>query len=229
MISKKTQDKIYDDAVSGTLKEVGIGLTSVTRFILSPLKILETAQPRIDEMFLRIGERVSEEDRVEAPPELVGPILEKMKYLPEKSELWEMFEEVLTKAVDKKQFQSVHPAFGQIISQLSPDEAILLCNLKVQPFKLTDKLDLDHSSEKFINRVIIHNEVPIKQFNFPDNFELYVTHLESLSLAKWAVEKQTPINLNNKQVGIKRHSVIKLTDFGKMFVEACIPENGFTN
>lgn len=229
MITKKTQDKIYDDAFSGALKEVGTGLTSVTRLLLSPLKILETAQPRIDKMFLRIGERVSEEDRIEAPPELVGPILEKIKYLPEQSELWEMFEELLTKAIDRNQFHAVHPSFGQIISQLSPDEAILLSELKLRSFKITDKLDLDKSLNKFTNRIILNSEIPVEKLNYPQKLYLYTSHLESLSLVIWPVEKQTPIRENNIQIGIERQSILQLTEFGEMFAEACIPENSFQN
>jgi hypothetical protein len=226
MISKKTQEKIYDDAMSGALKEVGTGLSSVTRFLLSPLKILETAQPRIDEMFLRIGERVPEEGRVEAPPELVGPILEKIKYLPEKSELWEMFEELLTKAVDKNKFQSVHPAFVQIISQLSPDEAILIKKLKNASYKNIYKF----FGQKTITRQeLINNEIPISKLNFPDNLELYISHLESLSLVVWQMEEDEPIVVNDNYLGFKGTKVLKLTSFGEMFAEACVSENGLGN
>ncbi|MGH1407007.1 MAG: DUF4393 domain-containing protein [Rhodomicrobiaceae bacterium] len=229
MIPKKTQEKIYDEAISGAVKEIGEGLTTITRFFLSPLKILESAQPRIDKMFLRIGERVAEEDRVQAPPELIGPVLEKLKFISDKSELWEMFEELLTKAIDRNQFHAVHPSFGQIISQLSPDEAILLSELKLRSFKITDKLDLDKSLNKFTNRIILNSEIPVEKLNYPQKLYLYTSHLESLSLVIWPVEKQTPIRENNIHIGIERQSILQLTEFGEMFAEACIPENSFQN
>ena len=43
-----------------------------------------------------------EERQAEAPPELIGPVLEKMRYLGDQSELWRMYEEVITKSVDTR-------------------------------------------------------------------------------------------------------------------------------
>lgn len=70
-----------------------------------------------------------EQRYVEAPAEIVGPAIEKMKYIDEKSLLWQMFEELLTRSVDKEAVSQSHPAFVHIISQLSRDEAFILAKL----------------------------------------------------------------------------------------------------
>jgi hypothetical protein len=48
-----------------------------------------------------------------------------------------------------------------------------------------------------------------------------------VSLLNWPVEKQDPIVSQGVQTGLRRYSKMRLTDFGNVFVEACIPENGF--
>ena len=49
-----------------------------------------------------------------------------------------------------------------------------------------------------------------------------------LSLVTWPVLKQDAIlDENNKQTGLRRRSKMMLTDFGKLFVSVCIPNEGF--
>jgi hypothetical protein len=59
---------------------------------------------------------------------------------------------------------------------------------------------------------------------------MYYSHLESLNLVKWPVIKEDIIkDESNFQTGIRRYSKMYLTDFGKYFVKAYVPESGFRN
>lgn len=232
LVPKETIGKAYDDAISGPAKELGkLGVDAVkaARLVLFPLQIAATLQDRVATMLQRIGQRVPENRRIEAPAELVGPALERMKYLDDKSELWRMYEEVLTKSVDRERAGAVHPSFSYIISQLSRDEAWILFRLREKAFTVVDTLDLNHSTNRFENRKVENSELPVDELFRPEKIELYYSHLESLGLVTWPVIEQNPIvGPNNRQTGVRRRSTMMLTEFGTLFVAACIPEDGFT-
>lgn len=230
LVPKETVGKLYDDMISGTAKEVGklgTDVAKTARLILAPLQVVAALQDRFEGVVRRIRDRVPDNRLIEPPAEVLGPALEHMRYLDEGSALWRMYEEVLTKSVDKDQNASIHPSFTHIISQLSRDEAWILYRLRDRPFNVVDELDYDRKENRFHNRVIISSELPKDDLYLPDKIELFYSHLESLSLATWPVEKQTPIMNASVQTGLRRDSKMMLTDFGRLFVSACIPEKGF--
>ena len=199
----------------------------VVRLILAPLQFGAAFQDRFERMIERIRTRVPDDKRTEIPPELSGPVLEKMRFVAEEGELWKMFEEVLTKGIDKDQLHRVHPSFGHIIAQLSRDEAWMLYLLRDQSFQVVDTMDFDRASNRFSNRVVEQNTLPTTELHAQNRIDLYYSHLESLSLVTWPVDRQDPILNNGVQTSIRRFSTLKLTDFGRLFVEACIPAEGF--
>ena len=128
------------------------------------------------------------------------------------------------------QIQTIHPSFSHIITQLSRDEAIILYRLKDSTFEVVDKMDLNQSENRFENRQIEQSNLPTRDLYLPEKLDLYYSHLESLSLVLWPVYKQDPIkDPNGKQTGIRRYSRMHLTEFGRLFIDACIPEKGFSN
>jgi hypothetical protein len=230
LVPKKTIGKLYDDALSGPAKEIGklgTDVVKTARLLLAPLQYGAAFQDRLEKACERISKRVPEVRRVEAPIEIVGPTLEKMQYVREGSELWDMFEEVLTKSVDSEAQRTIHPSFSHLISLLSRDEAWILYRLRDRNFAVVDRLDLDRAQNKFINRVVESSELPKDELYMPDHVELSYSHLESLGLAVWPVDKQDPVMAGSTQTGIRRYSKMMLTEFGKLFVAACIPAEGF--
>lgn len=230
LLPKETIDKLYTDAFAPSAKQVGKSLedaVKVGRLLLLPIQALGALQDRIEPMLDRIRQRVPEDKRINASPEVVGPALERMRYLPERSELWSMYEEVLTKSVDSEQAGKVHPSFSFIISQLSRDEAWLIGELQKRNFEVEDKTDL--VDNRFVNRVTVRSEIPKDALRLPDQFDLYYAHLESLSLVTWPVWNQDPIFESGRQIGERRNSRITLTEFGRLFAAACIPAGGFEN
>lgn len=228
--NSKVAEKIYDDALSSPLIEVskiGTDLVKSARLILAPLQLAASFQDRFEIFLKNLNKRVSEEDQIQPPAELTSVCIQRMKYIGLESPLWKMFEELLIKAMNKSSISQVHPSFGQIIGQLSPDEALLMYELSKTDFKVTDQMDLNYQNNRFENYRVLSSTVPKHKLANPDAFEIYYAHLESLSLIKWPVTNEVPVHTGGRQSGTKRSSCILLTDFGKLFVAACIPESGF--
>jgi len=90
-------------------------------------------------------------------------------------------------------------------------------------------MEWDRANNKFFNRTIERSEQPKDELFLPDLIELSYSHLESLNLATWPVYQQEPTHAvsGGPQTGVCRYSKMMLTDFGNLFVTACIPAEGF--
>jgi len=196
VISSKVVERAYDDAISSPMVEiskVGVDVVKSARLLLAPLQIAASFQDRFEVFLKNLNMRVPEQDLVQAPAEVSAVSLEKMKYLDSENPLWKMFEELLINASSSKTQSNVHPSFATIISQLSPDEAVMLYELSFNNFEIEDKLDLNHANNRFENRVITKNTIPLDLLVNPDSLEIYYAHLESLSLVQWPVIKEEPV------------------------------------
>lgn len=216
-------EKLYDDAVAPAAKQVGrLGgdAAKAARLILAPIQGLAHLQDRMDAMFERMAKRIPQERLIEVSPEISGPAIDTMVHLDDRSELWRLLEEILTKAMDSETVRLAHPAFVIIAKQLAPDEIRILFRLNQSTVELIDAMDLDDQAKKFINRTLVSNSFDIDLI-VPSQFDLFMHHLQVLGLITWVIQDQIPvIGENGKQTGVTRRSEIALSDFGKMFVEA---------
>ncbi len=233
LLPAKAVEKAYDDLASQPAKEVSkiaVDLVKTARLLLVPFQLAAVFQDRFERVIERIRSKVPEQRRREAPPEIVGPAIQQMQYLNEDNPLWEMFEQLLTRSVDTQTIVKVHPSFTHLISQLTRDEAVILYRLRSGEFKVIDTLDLNRKENQFENLVIEESSIPTSDLWQPGQIELYYSHLNSLGLVEWPVHKQDPIlDTQGSQTGIRRYSTMRLTEFGRLFVSACIPKEGFRN
>ena len=237
VVNSKILEKAYDDTLSSPLVEIskiGVDVVKMARLILAPLQIAATFQDRFEIFLQEQRKRVPEDKTVQIPAGLSSVCLERMKYLETDNPLWKLFQELLINASSGETLSLVHPSFGIIISQLAPDEAVILYELsQVENFDIEDTLDLNHEKKVFENRKFLKTSIPFEKLSIPDSLEIYYSHLESLSLVSWPLINEKPIwdrdeNESDRiQKGINRKSKIVLTDFGRLFVKACIPKNGF--
>jgi hypothetical protein len=60
--------------------------------------------------------------------------------------------------------------------------------------------------------------------NFPRNFDMYVSHLNSLNLIRGyhAKPQEDVVDSNKEQVGTLATISITLSDFGTLFTSACV-------
>lgn len=120
---------VYRDGLTKPTQETGEIVTDVVktaRLFMAPFQLAAAYQDRFRMWIDRVIRQVPEERRVPAPPQIAGPIFEELRYREEGDILTEMYLNLLSKAIDKKQSNQAHPAFVKIIGQLSPDEALIL-------------------------------------------------------------------------------------------------------
>lgn len=227
----KVIEKAYEDVASAPAKEVSkiaVDIVKTARLFLAPIQIAATFQDRFERMLERVRNRVPEQRQIQAPAVVVGPAIEQMRYLEDYNPLWQMFEELLTSSVDSESVTKVHPSFAHLIAQLSRDEAMILYKLRKGEFQIVDVLDLNATERRFENRKVEQSTIPTSELIQPGQLGLSYSHLYFLSLVEWPVHKQDPIlDDQGRQTGIRRYSTMRLTEFGNLFVSACIPVEGF--
>lgn len=124
----------YDDALKPIAKEAGKALGTVGKVVnlaLSPIRGLVWSWEQIEEYVSEAVERKLKQrgvpkERIKTPdPDVAVPALEAMRY----SKLRENFANLLVTSMDVAVADNAHPAFVEILKQLTPDEAKLIGNL----------------------------------------------------------------------------------------------------
>lgn len=224
-------DKVYDDVLSPAMKQIGKSLESVaktSRFLLAPFDYLAKQHDRWERYLEKVSEKVETENLIEGHPQIVIPTLEGLSLTYENTLLSELFINLLAISIDKTKQEFAHPAFPNIIKQLSHDEAVILYFLKKQVYVVNQKSDFDEGKQLFSAKEVIFEEFPLEKLDFPQNIWLHMNHLNSLNLAgTWQVGNQEIIrdDISKKQTGIYIYSERRLTEFGELFVNACIPND----
>jgi len=227
---KEVLPKLYRDLAQPATREVGEALgnaVKVARFALAPIDYLAAQHQRWERFLERLAKKVPEERRIEAHPQIAGPVFAGLQYVEETGINAELFINLLARAIDRERVSEAHPAFAQIISQLSPDEALILFRLKQQPYVFRQHAVYHPDSNTFEPRTTTDNEFPLHELVFPGNFGLYMDHLHSLNLASiWQEGNQEPImeGTPSRQTGVNIRSLIMVESFGKMFAQACVPD-----
>ena len=223
-------DKVYEEALSPAMKQIGKSLESVaktSRFLLAPIDYLAAQHDRWERYLKKVSERVKDENLIEGHPQIVIPTLEGLSLTYENTLLSELFINLLANSIDKSKQDLAHPAFPNIIKQLSHDEAIILFYLKKKAYKIRQQSDLNDEGTLFINKVTLEEEFPLDKLLFPANIWLHMNHLNSLNLAgAWQVGNQEYIHHpeTKRQTGVYINSERRLTEFGELFALSCIPD-----
>lgn len=124
---------VYQDVVQPAAREVGTALQTVAKtlhILLAPVSGLVWGYDRIKDF---VGEKVAEKlqgvpnEQLRPPePHVAGPALEALRYTGYQQSLREMYASLLATAIDLKTADRAHPAFVEIIRQMSPDEALMV-------------------------------------------------------------------------------------------------------
>ncbi len=224
--------EVYQDLAQPATREVGKALgnaAKVARFVLAPVDYLAAHHERWERYLERVASKVPDEQRIEAAPQLAGPIFEGLRYVDEHSLHAELFVNLLARAIDRNRVNEAHPAFVQLISELSPDEAVILLHLKQKPFKQVVRSNIKMTPAfggRFVER--LYDEYPVRELVFPGNFDTYIEHLHSLNLAGVLYQGQSePIVEGDppQEVGHRLTQQLVLRHFGEMFAAACVPDN----
>lgn len=226
VINSEVAKRTYDDALSPTMRELG-GLSAdafkTFRLFTAPIQLMAAYQDRFRAFCERVRSKVPEEEQREAAAEIGRPVMEAFASTSDDSPLMSMFEELMAKAIDRREANKLSPSFPNIIRNLSPFEAKLIAALKEKP-QTTD--DLINPDENLIIQRIGAN------FDFAD----FGGHEHHLTISQDLKEKKIVAINPNAKVDIPklypavvipsglvlRRTLIQLTMFGRWFASACV-------
>lgn len=139
LLAKIPVDKVYSDLLQPGLQTVGHLLSDVFdvgNLALLPFKLLNERSKIYLRHNLQLFETklksIEDQNKCKVSPQVGLPILDKLLLVNQK-ELSEMFVNLLTKASDLSTQDLVHPAFINILNNMSQDEAIILFALRNEP------------------------------------------------------------------------------------------------
>lgn len=135
---------VYQDVIQPAAQEVGKALQTVAKTVhiaLAPVSALVWGYDQIkDFVSSKVAERLKNippENIVTPKPNIAGPALESLRYTGHEDSLSDLYANLLAASMDKATAAGAHPAFVEIIRQLTPDEAKLVSLfLREIPFPL---------------------------------------------------------------------------------------------
>lgn len=135
---------IYQDVAQPAAQEIGRALQTVAKTVhiaLAPVSALVWGYDQIREFVSsKVSERlknVPPENIISPKPNVAGPALESLRYTGHEETLSDLYANLLAASMDKATADGAHPAFVEIIKQLTPDEAKLVgLFLREMPFPL---------------------------------------------------------------------------------------------
>ena len=235
---------IYEDVAHPALSVVGKALQGVTRMALSPIsamvwgfdKIASYLDVAIPEYFAR--KNVPSEKIKSPDPSIAVPTVVALTYNSHKTELRDMFTNLLGASMNSDVVDE-HPAFVEIIKQLSSDECKMLRELFAEqrlPI-IKPRVKIDNDGEYDV--VPYFGDVCYKvNCAYPEKFPEYLDNLQRLGLVD--IEKDRAFTNDSIYENLKKHpnypkiklsvgqsivenkSIYSITEFGKKFCSICM-------
>ncbi|MDG2642390.1 Abi-alpha family protein [Vibrio parahaemolyticus] len=245
----KVIEEVYSDGVSSTLKEaskIGVDAVKTIRLMLFPLQFGAMAQDRLAKYIAQSLDAVPVENRIEPTESLAFPLAEKLRVQEEGSLLTEAYLNLLSRAMDRERVGEAHPAFINIISQLCPDEILLLNQIGKSEYLLLFMLDGEigaYSKSAIVDyvdtlQVNENTKNHLKKYAFeresiaqPELLTTLLEHIVSMGLVIYDVnlfERKGFWGLR-EAVSYPEHYVqrVQLTKFGELFFKACVSGEKF--
>ena len=235
---------IYGDLASPALRQFGrFGEDAVKmlRLALFPIQLFAAAQDRVEAYFNNAIRQVPEERIIAPVQSILLPVAEKLRFQEEGSIITELYINLLARAMDGERVGEAHPAFVGLIAQLAPDEVLFLENLSDKEYTLIIKMNelWTTPSEADIARVYRQHNLSsalldksnsiifnYRGLNQPEMFYVFLEHLYHIGLVQYTNDPSNfgqYRNVTRATVGQPRLIFIKLSRFGQLFYNACIP------
>lgn len=245
---------IYPDMIQPAAKELSKGLVTIAKAVnlaLAPLEGIVWGYEKIKSIFIpKVEERlknVPPENIVTPKINVAGPIVEALRYTGSEEVLSDMYANLLAASMDKATATTAHPAFTEIIKQLTPDEAKLIALFPSDPFMplidirqqsklqpeeghvtlianystLGDMAGCEHLDlvPAYIDNLIRLGLMEIPAGLWYSRSDIYdeLENSKTVKSIKSAIEKKDPA----KEVRFQRKFLI-ITSLGKQFAKVCI-------
>lgn len=188
-LGEQVVGKAYDDLAKPTLQPLGEAVAGLIKAItFYPRYWSQALDISLVDKVKRFEEKLKQNieeirgDRQLPPPEIVGPSIQALEYKVFDDEISDLFSKLIATSMDVGKKNSVHPAFVDIIKQMTSDEARIIRLFSKERYQpaLSISEDLD-----------ISNKMVSKNFNLvaidagcdlPEKFKAYLENLERLGL-----------------------------------------------
>lgn len=188
------------------------------------------------------AEKIPAENLIEPKVNILGPVMEGLKYNLNEEHIKEMFQNILLADMDNRQQSRVLPAYIEIVKQLSKDDAEFLFSLKQQNMihnlpilrvKLVDDkghfvyisdyvICLDNGKYIKVNPLILDNFIRLNIFHIP--YDLYIPSIDYTAVfEKLKNEPQIKrmCNTPGKHLEYDKEK-INFTAYGTNFIDICL-------
>ena len=241
---------IYPDVIQPAAREVGVGLQKVVHLALEPISGLVWGYEKIKEFVqIKVSERLASvpvEDIGPPKPNVGGPAIEALRYTGHEEELRNLYAGLLASSMTKQKRSQAHPAFVEVIKQLTPDEAVIirrLASAKNYPtiLRSTQKYTTNADDEvAIVPFETIRNNFPrlCRDFPLTDSAmtSAYLDNLLRLQVLELHFEESHCFRDNafnrlresytavHEQIEMEyeREESLRFTQFGEQFVDVCV-------
>ena len=233
----------YSDSVSETLKEVskiGVDAVKTVRLALFPLQFAAAVQDRLARYIDSAVRNVPEARRIPPMESITLQIADKLRFQEETNTITALYVNLLARAMDKERVGEAHPAFLNLISQLAPDEVLLIEQLAKADYMLymRDKgrrqVVLDEERELLVEQASLPPEFKSKIKSLcvrpeclaqPEMVYTFIEHLVSLGIVVYRNDVSDDEEYAYKEMrrtfGKVKFWFIQLNEFGRLFHSAC--------
>jgi hypothetical protein len=243
----------YEDAIQPAAKELGRGLETVALSInaaLLPLRAFIWGMDRIERWLIpSLAERlrtVPQDDIVTPNPLVVGPAIEALRFAAGEETIREMYANLIASSMERATAYKAHPAFVEILKQLSPDEARIMGLFTTQTVFPTVTVWADIEPGNGIDVLRNFSALPFTAgCEHPELGANYLDNICRLGLA--IMDDGHQVTVPNPYQWLRTHAVVrdaesaanslpgrravvtegmlKVTKLGEQFVEACVTKS----
>lgn len=241
--------EVYKDAASPLIKPIGeilgflprtlkLALSGWEKWLINGEETIKLTAETVKEKI----KAVPEEKLVEPEPYVAIPAMQQLSYCVNNEELRELYANLLVSSMNADKKWQVHPAFVDIIKQLTPDEAKLLKHFLPTPMQNYPLMDVRLENQRGEGNVYYSNftDISLDVLDIPTNIGLYIDNFVRLKIIEippsriyadnttYERLKQHPIlqsNLSNINIDVLKlkyiYKVFNVTNFGANFIQTC--------
>ena len=232
----KVAADVYADVARPAARQVGTALETLFKVGLSPVAMLDWGF-EYSKAWLqnKIVDRLNQTppDCRRAPPNNVAvPAITAIAMSSDAPELRELYAELLLKAMDSRTEPTVHPSYVGLIGQLTPQEALIFIS-----FRGKDGSTLFHdqpTAPTYRSPLSIEKQFEeycrVLGFADAERIQLWLENLQRLRLVELqAYSEASYVEPDEDRpypsVRNKEERYLSLTEYGRAFLDACVPPN----
>lgn len=247
--STQLVNQFYQDLAQPTVKAIGKTLNTTFEFATIPALALGFATDMVKANFAKRLEeykkkldKIPEKDRCVVEPEIGEPIIRNLMNTTN-DQIADLFTTLLANASNIKTLDKAHPKFAQIVQNMTPDEAKIIEYLKDKKFVCyVDFRGNVKNGKGYIELMKYVTKIDLQvSLEFPRNINAYISNLISSGILQDMagqfktdeflyedIEKIYKPKLEQQLVPSRfskistERSFFHVTDFGKLFINACI-------